>query len=196
MGFWVAASAIGIVFAGCTARQVKDTDCRCAEAKQIVPVTRDAAPVDAVVVPVGSPPFAMFGGDARHTGRRAGPAPAKPPIEAWSVDVHGAVAGSPTLGPDGAIYVASHDGALYAIEPTGKARWRFATKDRSWSTPAVAEDGTVYVGSDDHALYAIGADGAVTEIVSVPVKRVDGRDDLTDDVHGCGEIERRLPLRR
>ena len=58
----------------------------------------------------GSPAFAMFGGDARHTGRRGGPAPTSAPKELWSVDVDGVVAGSPTIGPDGTIYVTSHDG--------------------------------------------------------------------------------------
>ena len=33
--------------------------------------------------------------------------------------VGGVVAGSPTIGPDGTIYVASHDGELYAIAPDG-----------------------------------------------------------------------------
>ncbi|MGH7634184.1 MAG: PQQ-binding-like beta-propeller repeat protein, partial [Gemmatimonadaceae bacterium] len=73
---------------------------------------KDAAEAHAPVQ--GSPPFAMFGGDARHSGKRGGPAPAQAPKELWSVDVHGPVAGSPTIGPDGKIYVASHDGGLYA----------------------------------------------------------------------------------
>ena len=77
--------------------------------------------------------------------------------ELWSVDVDGVVAGSPTIGPDGTIYVASHDGALYAIDADGTVKWTFTTGDRSWSTPAVAEDGTIYVGSDDDHLYAVDA---------------------------------------
>jgi len=101
----------------------------------------------------------MFGGDARHTGRRGGPAPRTRPTEQWSAAVGGVVAGSPTIGPDGTIYVAAHDGGLTAVSPDGKPRWRFAMGDRSWSTPAVASDGTIYVGSDDDHLYAVTADG-------------------------------------
>src|SRR5258706_5359507 len=101
----------------------------------------------------------MYGGDARHTGKRGGPAPAQAPKELWTVDVHGAVAGSPTIGPDGKIYIASHDGGLYAIEATGKLAWKFETHDRSWSTPAIAHDGTIYIGSDDDHLYAVKPDG-------------------------------------
>ena len=73
------------------------------------------------------------------------------------------IAGSPTIGPDGTIYVAAHDGGLYAVDAAGKVRWRFAMQDRSWSTPAVAEDGTIYVGSDDDHLYAGGAPGVLFE---------------------------------
>ena len=85
----------------------------------------------------------------------------KAPAELWKVPVGGPVAGSPTIGPDGTIYVASHDGNLYAIDPAGKVKWTFKTADRSWSTPAVAQDGTIYVGSDDDHLYAVKADGSL-----------------------------------
>ncbi|HEX4417113.1 MAG TPA: PQQ-binding-like beta-propeller repeat protein, partial [Kofleriaceae bacterium] len=78
----------------------------------------------------GSPPFAMFGGDARHTGRRGGPAPRKQPAELWRTAVGGVVAGSPTIGPDGTIYVAAHDGGLTAFGPDGKPRWKFTMGDR------------------------------------------------------------------
>ena len=113
------------------------------------------------VKPNGSPPFAMFGGDAAHTGRCAGPAPATTPTQRWAFTTGGAIAGSPTVGPDGTIYITSHDGGLYAVAADGKQKWKFSTGDRSWSTPAVALDGTVYVGSDDDHLYAVNAQGAL-----------------------------------
>jgi outer membrane protein assembly factor BamB len=171
--------ALAIGLCGCSGAQSrqqggcgKDTDCKdprvCERGVCVDPHHVPIAPSDGggggagdalAQVERGAPPFAMFGGDARHTGKRAGPAPAHAPKELWSVDVHGVVAGSPTIGPDGTIYVASHDGALYAIAPEGKQRWRFPTKDRSWSTPAIAEDGTIYIGSDDDHLYAVRSDG-------------------------------------
>ena len=107
----------------------------------------------------GPPPFAMLGGDAHHSGRRGGPAPRTQPAKQWSAAVGGAVAGSPTIGPDGTIYVAAHDGGLYAIAPDGSQKWKFAMTDRSWSTPAIADDGTTYVGSDDDHLYAVTSAG-------------------------------------
>lgn len=106
-------------------------------------------------------PFAMFGGDAQHTGRLAGPAPAQRPTELWSLDLGQPITGAPTIGPDGTIYVAAHDGKLSAVSPDGALRWSFATGDRIWSTPALAEDGTVYTGSDDDHLYAIDRAGAL-----------------------------------
>src|SRR5687768_13548690 len=171
----MALSAIaGIACSGTQARSggcLKDTDCRdprvcnagiCVDPRaQVAPP--DAANIIALVpAPVpGSPPYAMFGGDAFHTGRRGGPAPAKKPTEIWKTTLGNVVAGSPTIGPDGTIYVASHDGALYAVDGTGKVKWKLATGDRSWSTPAVAEDGTIYIGSDDDHLYAVSPDGSL-----------------------------------
>ena len=168
------AGLIAVVMGACSGTQAKqqpggcskDTDCRaprvcnagaCVDPR---PVAGSGEGSAVSTTPVkGSPPAAMFGGDARHTGKRGGPAPAKQPKEVWNVDVHGVVPGQVTIGPDGTLYVGSHDNALYAIDPTGKIKWRFATKDRVWSTPAVAQDGTIYIGSDDDHLYAVTAEG-------------------------------------
>ena len=105
----------------------------------------------------GPRPFAMLGGDPAHRGRAGGPAPKTAPKEIWSVALGATVTGSPTIGPDGTVYVAAHDGGLTAVDPAGAVKWKFTMPERSWSTPAVAEDGTVYVGSDDDHLYAITA---------------------------------------
>jgi len=185
---WIVAGALAAVAGvgagagaelGCSGTQAhgvgcsKDTDCRdprvceraaCVDPHPLAPGSGSSSSAVAVATPAapavpGSPPFAMFGGDARHTGRRGGPAPRARPTEQWSAAVGGPIAGSPTIGPDGTIYVAAHDGALTAISPDGKPVWKLAMGDRSWSTPAVAEDGTIYVGSDDDHLYAVGKDG-------------------------------------
>ncbi|HET9988361.1 MAG TPA: hypothetical protein VFQ65_07570, partial [Kofleriaceae bacterium] len=79
---------------GCT----KDTDCRnpriceanvCVDPPGPHPLVpaRDGGPVTNPNSVKGSPPFAMFGGDARHTGKRGGPAPAHAPKQLWSTDV-------------------------------------------------------------------------------------------------------------
>src|SRR5436190_13690492 len=103
----------------------KDTDCRdpricergaCVDPHHATaptgspPTTDGSAAVGSRTPVAGAPPFAMFGGDARHTGRRGGPAPQRAPKEVWKVAVGNVIAGSPTIGPDGTIYVTSHDG--------------------------------------------------------------------------------------
>src|SRR5262249_59774476 len=102
-----------------------------ARAVVTAPSTPDARPT-----PEGPPPYAMVRGGARHLGRLAGPAPVHAPAPVWSLAVGDAIVGGPTVGPDGTIYVGSHDGRLRAIAPDGKEKWAFATGDRIWSTPA------------------------------------------------------------
>jgi len=63
----------------------------------------------------------------------------------------------PTIGPDGVIYTGG-DG-VYAINPDGTLRWRFATGGHVSSAPAVMSDGTVIAGSQDDLVYAIGPNG-------------------------------------
>jgi outer membrane protein assembly factor BamB len=63
----------------------------------------------------------------------------------------------PTIGPDGVIYTGG-DG-VYAINPDGTLRWRFATGGHVASAPAVLSDGTVVAGSQDDLIYGIAPDG-------------------------------------
>jgi outer membrane protein assembly factor BamB len=63
----------------------------------------------------------------------------------------------PTVGPDGVIYTGG-DG-VYAINPDGSLRWRFATGGHVSSAPAVLPDGTVVAGSQDDLVYAIAPNG-------------------------------------
>ena len=63
----------------------------------------------------------------------------------------------PTIGPDGVIYTGG-DG-IYAINPDGTLRWRFATNGHVASAPALLADGTVVAGSQDDLIYAIAPGG-------------------------------------
>src|SRR5262245_34831430 len=96
---------VAVAAAGCSGTQSlsvgcsKDTDCRaprvCEHSRCVDP--RPGAPEDAQVAAVadaapaapGAPPFAMFGGDAQHTGRRGGPAPRTQPALQWRAPVGG-----------------------------------------------------------------------------------------------------------
>ena len=62
---------------------------------------------------------------------------------------------SPAIGADGTIYVGSEDYKLYAINPDGTEKWRFAAGRSVHSSPAIGVDGIIYVGAYDNNLYAI-----------------------------------------
>jgi outer membrane protein assembly factor BamB len=56
---------------------------------------------------------------------------------------------SPTIGPDGTIYVSDVGFRVVAVSPDGTLKWQFRTNGEVVGSPAVAPDGTVYVGVDD-----------------------------------------------
>jgi outer membrane protein assembly factor BamB len=93
---------------------------------------------------------------------------------------------SPTVGPDGSIYVGANNSNLYAISPDGRLEWLFEAEREIagiWSTPALSPDGsTLYFGANKGGVYAVNrADGSlrwqysiVGSIYSSPA--VDGTD--------------------
>ncbi|MGZ4202033.1 MAG: outer membrane protein assembly factor BamB family protein, partial [Thermoleophilaceae bacterium] len=87
----------------------------------------------------------------------------------WSFATSDHIYSSPALGQDGAgrtdgIYIASADGSVYALSPSGRLRWRYDTGDAIRSSPVLgaAPEGEhrdiVYVGSSNGKLYALDAD--------------------------------------
>ena len=89
----------------------------------------------------------------------------------WSFDTGDAIESSPVIGVDGTIYIGSHNGILYAINPDGSEKWRFDAGppiyDVRWNvsksmmaTPAIAEDGTIYIYSSANYLFALNPDGS------------------------------------
>ncbi len=73
----------------------------------------------------------------------------------WAVNLGpGRQTSSPTLGPDGTVYVISGTGWLFALSPEGEVLWTAQTG------PALSPEGdTVYVSSMDGKLYAVAAPG-------------------------------------
>jgi outer membrane protein assembly factor BamB len=67
--------------------------------------------------------------------------------------------GSPSIGPDGTIYVGSLNSNVYSISPQGQTNWTFAMTKATYCSPAIANDGTIYIGSDDGNLYALDRSG-------------------------------------
>jgi outer membrane protein assembly factor BamB len=74
----------------------------------------------------------------------------------WTVDLGPAApTASPTLGPDGTIYLVNSDGKLFVVGPDGALRWTTQTGPVLIAAPALAPDGTVYIASMDGRLYAV-----------------------------------------
>jgi outer membrane protein assembly factor BamB len=118
------------------------------------------------------PQWAMFGKNLRHTSNAADaveyyPGPSQGQI-VWTVDFgfFELSYSSPSIGPDGTIYLATtparlptDSGFVYAINPNGTIKWRFKTQRGNGATGAVGVDGTYYVSSGDRYFYAIGREG-------------------------------------
>jgi outer membrane protein assembly factor BamB len=95
------------------------------------------------------------------------PVSGREPDIVWSVDFgagSGRQSSSPTIGPDGTVYVPSGVGRLFAIGADGSVKWTVSTGPSLKAAPAIAADGTVYVSSMDGKLYAVSPpSGAATE---------------------------------
>jgi outer membrane protein assembly factor BamB len=79
----------------------------------------------------------------------------------WAVNLGpGRQTSSPTIGPDGTIYVVTGTGWLFAVSPEGEVRWTCQVGPSLKAAPALAPDAdVVYVSSMDGKLYAVTAPG-------------------------------------
>lgn len=76
----------------------------------------------------------------------------------WPSVVGGIISGSPNIGADGTVYVASLNGVVAGVCPNGIERFALPTIGGRYS-PTEGPDGTLYFGGDDHLLRAVRADG-------------------------------------
>jgi outer membrane protein assembly factor BamB len=91
-------------------------------------------------------------------GASAGPSPRV----VWSLNLGSTrVMASPTVGPDGTIYVGTAAGQLFAVTSDGKVRWTAMTGPTVKSAPALGADGTVYHPTSDGKMYAVSPQGQV-----------------------------------
>lgn len=97
----------------------------------------------------------MFRGSPAHLGVASGPAPTLREV-VWRFKTEGRILATPAVEGD-AVYIASTDGRLYAVDRrTGEERWRFRTDGPISSSPAVAL-GLVFISSVDGAVHAVDA---------------------------------------
>lgn len=81
--------------------------------------------------------------------------------EKWHVDLPGETTASPSMGPDGTVYVTPNRGPLVAVRADGTVAWTASLNDGDGaaSTAAVGPDGTIYVPTCGTFLYAFRPDG-------------------------------------
>ena len=79
----------------------------------------------------------------------------------WQIDVGGAIAGSPALGPDGILYVGTFGNQLIALDSAdGREVWRADSENWVWSGPTLDGE-TLYFGDLSGTLYSLNtADGS------------------------------------
>lgn len=124
-------------------------------------VAQDRPPASSSPTPAPSLYVAMFGGDARHTGRVSARGPHTPPSIAWRVRTRRRVFASPVIDSRGRAVFASLDGEVLGVDRDGIVRWGFGAPDRVFSAPAVVglvtvfgHDGDAFVGVDGRGLLA------------------------------------------
>lgn len=75
----------------------------------------------------------------------------------WDKALTGAILGSPVLGGDGRLYVATFGGDVFALDTaSGDQLWKFAAGNFVWSAP-VLSNGELYFGDSNGNFYALNA---------------------------------------
>jgi outer membrane protein assembly factor BamB len=84
------------------------------------------------------------------------------PQVVWTADLGATrVMASPTVGPDGTVYVGTAAGQLFAVGSDGKVKWTAQTGPTIKSGPAHGSDGTLYMPTSDGKMYAVTPQGQV-----------------------------------
>jgi len=66
--------------------------------------------------------------------------------------------GSPSIGGNGTVYIASNDQRLHAFTADGVKKWHFETEGEVWTTPVIANNGLLIIGSEDGFMYGLRDD--------------------------------------
>jgi outer membrane protein assembly factor BamB len=106
-----------------------------------------------------APPESMFRGGPAHHGVYSGGGPTLVGL-AWRAPTEGDVISSPAVA-NGAVYVGSGDGSLYALDlATGARRWRYEAGSAVTSSPAVG-GGLIFAAARDRSIFAVDATSGV-----------------------------------
>ena len=124
--------------------------------------------------PLANSPWPKFRGNAQNTGRSPYVGAQTNHVK-WTYTTGASIgSASPSIAPDGTVYIASSDGYFYALNPSdGSLKWKAQTGGGN-SSPAVGADGTVYIGGSDGKLHAINPiDGSFKWQVSLTSTHVE-----------------------
>lgn len=108
----------------------------------------------------------------------------------WTYSPPGRILVSPTLAPDGTVYVGTETSeylqlregvrgrGLYAVSPAGKEKWHVETDGRGFSAPAIGSDGGIYFAlqgaqRQPPLLYSVDSSGTVRWAVRLPGRSVE-----------------------
>nr|HDM59387.1 hypothetical protein [Bacillota bacterium] len=88
----------------------------------------------------------------------------------WTFPISaGEIAGSPSLGPDGTLYITTKNGYVYAVGKDGQEKWEIGLKDAIIETsPVITGDGNVHIVTNNGWLVSLNPDGDINWTWQVP----------------------------
>jgi outer membrane protein assembly factor BamB len=143
---------------------------------------REGSSFDVGLQPLAAWPMYRQGVD--HSGRSFNKGPSAPTVRWHQNPSGGATSGlseycPPSIAADGTLYVASAQGAVFALNPQGALKWQATARGHCDGSPAIAADGTVIVAMGD--LLALGADGVVRWSFTPPADEMAGSPAIGSD---------------
>lgn len=104
--------------------------------------------------------WATQGRDSQRTFWSAWPGPGRNDL-LWTLDVGEDLAGGPVVAADGTLYVSTKQGALLALTPDGRERWRVTLPGPAVFAPALNAQGEIYILGANGDLFAVSSAGAL-----------------------------------
>ncbi len=112
----------------------------------------------------------MFQHDLEHTSRSLFDTSHVDGTIEWNYSLGGGVESSPTIGPDGTIYIGCYDNCLYAFNADGSLKWKCTTNGPIRGAPVIDNNVTIYVITNPDSesyLYAIYPNGTIKWSVDI-----------------------------
>ena len=86
----------------------------------------------------------------------------------WCFGAGAPISGTPAIGPQGQVYVATHEGYLHALDRTGGFLWSYTVKGAIHVPPVVLPNGAVVVATRQNLIYAFRPNGRKLWVYRVP----------------------------